>query len=192
MCRKSFLSKLYFLCSVICFHRIYCNFLNTALRIGIFLYQFMKNPYDFLITVKHILGRKSVSNIKMVQDAFKRQTESLEKTDGMVGQANRLIHDVAEKVKEIETNSRELEKEKNFIIANMGSLENLSESNYSATENIVHRFKGIVRNALGVREKSLAVSDIYDEMKIPYPLSTQVGNRPYLMFAVADNRLCIR
>ncbi len=110
-------------------------------------------------------SNKSVSNIKMVQDAFKRQTESLEKTDGMVGQANRLIHDVAEKVKEIETNSRELEKEKNFIIANMGSLENLSESNYSATENIVHRFKGIVRNALGVREKSLAVSDIYDEMK---------------------------
>ena len=56
----------------------------------------------------------------------------------------------------------------------MASLENLSESNYSATENIVHRFKNIVRNALGIREKSLAVTDIYDEMK--NVCSVEAGN----------------
>ncbi len=106
----------------------------------------------------------SVSNIKTVQNAFKKQTESLGKTDAMMEQTNRLIQDVAEKVKQIDANSKELEEGKDVIIENMGSLEKLSESNCSATENIVVRFKNIVGNALGIGEKSLAVSDVYDEM----------------------------
>lgn len=110
-------------------------------------------------------SNKSVFNIQMVQSAFKKQTESLEKTDVMVEQTNSLIQDVADKVKRIESNSGELEEEKNIIIDNMESLEKLSESNYSATENIVLRFKNIVGNASGIGEKALAISDIYDEMK---------------------------
>mgnify|MGYP002508188642 CR=1 FL=1 len=96
--------------------------------------------------------------------AIKKQTESLGKTDAMMEQTNRLIQDVAEKVRQIDANSKELEEGKDVIIENMGSLEKLSESNCSATENIVVRFKNIVGNALGIGEKSLAVSDVYDEM----------------------------
>lgn len=110
-------------------------------------------------------SNKSVSNIKMVQSAFQKQTESLGQTDSMVGQVNGLIHGVAEKVKQIEANTNELNKEKNFIIQNMESLEKLSDSNYSATENIVFRFRSIVSNALGIGKKSLQITNIHDEMK---------------------------
>lgn len=111
-------------------------------------------------------SNKSVSNIKMVQSAFQKQTESLEKTDSMVRQVNGMVHGVAEKVKQIEANTGELDKEKNFMIQNMQSLEKLSDSNYFATENIVSRFRSIVSNALGIGKKSLEATDIYDEMEI--------------------------
>ncbi|MCI8846615.1 MAG: ABC transporter substrate-binding protein [Lachnospiraceae bacterium] len=118
-----------------------------------------------IIATLEAKSNESVDNIQRVQNAFKKQTESLEKTDAMVAQTNHLIQDVAEKVKQIETNSRELDQEKSFIIENMESLEKLSDSNYSATENIVSRFKSIVSNAIGIGAKSLALTNIYDEMR---------------------------
>ncbi|MDE6203487.1 MAG: ABC transporter substrate-binding protein, partial [Lachnospiraceae bacterium] len=48
---------------------------------------------------------------------------------------------------------------------NMESLEKLSDSNYSATENIVSHFKKIVNNSANIEEKTFAVSDIYEKMK---------------------------
>ncbi len=110
-------------------------------------------------------SNESVDNIQKVQNAFKKQTESLEKTDSMVGLTNCLIQDVAEKVKQIEANSQKLDQEKSYIIQNMQSLEKLSDSNYSATANIVSRFKSIVGNAVGIRAKSLMLTNIYDEMR---------------------------
>lgn len=118
-----------------------------------------------IIATLEAKSNESVDNIQRVQNAFKKQTESLEKTDLMVGQTNRLIQGVAEKVKQIETNARELEQEKKYIIKNMESLEKLSDSNYSATGNIVSRFKNIVGNAIGIGAKSLELTNIYDEMK---------------------------
>lgn len=118
-----------------------------------------------IIATLEARSNESVDNIQRVQNAFKKQTESLEKTDCMVGQTNRLIQGVAEKVKQIETNSQELDREKSFIIENMESLERLSDSNYSATENIVSKFKNIVGNAVGIGKKSLELTKIYDEMK---------------------------
>lgn len=118
-----------------------------------------------IIATLEARSNESVDNIQRVQDAFKKQTKSLEKTDFMVGQTNHLIQSVAEKVKQIETNSQELDREKSFIIENMESLERLSDSNYSATENIVSKFKNIVGNAVGIGKKSLELTNIYDGMK---------------------------
>lgn len=110
-------------------------------------------------------SNRSVDNIKTVQDAFKKQTQSLEETNSLMEQTNNLIQDVAVKVRRIDTNSKEMDKEKSVIIANMESLEKLSESNYSATENIAAHFKSIVHNSFGIEEKTLAVSSVYEEMK---------------------------
>lgn len=110
-------------------------------------------------------SNKSVGNIKTVQAAFQKQTDSLEKTDSLIGKTNQLIGDAAGKVSQIETNSKEMDKEKNLLIENMKSLEKLSDSNYSATENIVSHFNKIVNNSSGIGEKTFAMSDIYEEMK---------------------------
>ncbi len=110
-------------------------------------------------------SNKSVANIKTVQNAFKKQTESLEKTNSLMKQTNELIQDVVAKVRQIETNSKEMDEQKNVIIENMESLEKLSDSNYSATESIVAHFKNIVKNSLDIGEKAFAVSGIYDRMK---------------------------
>lgn len=110
-------------------------------------------------------SNKSVSNIKMVQNAFKKQTECLEETDAVVGQTNQLIHNVAQKVEQIDTNAKKLDDEKNSIIENMNSLEKLSDSNCSATENIVLKFKNIVGNVHNIGKKSLALTNIHDDMK---------------------------
>ncbi len=110
-------------------------------------------------------SNQSVNNIRAVQEAFRKQTQSLEETDALVEEANRLIGDVAGKTGQIAVNSKEMEEEKNFLIENMESLEKLSGSNCSATENIVSHFKNVVRNSSYIGEKAFAVSDIYTEME---------------------------
>lgn len=59
-------------------------------------------------------SNKSVDNIRTVQDAFKKQTVSLEKTDNLMEQTHVLIGDVAGKVGQIEENSQEMGGEKIF------------------------------------------------------------------------------
>lgn len=110
-------------------------------------------------------SNKSVENIKTVQDAFKKQTQSLGETNSLMEQMNGQIQNVAEKVRQIDSNAKELEQEKNVIIENMESLKKLSSSNYSATENIVAHFRNIVSNSFGIGEKAFAVSDVHEEMK---------------------------
>ena len=113
-------------------------------------------------------SNKSVDNIKTVKEAFKKQTQSLEQTNSLMEQTNELIQDVAVKVRQIDTNSKEMDKGKNVIIENMESLEKLSDSNYSATENIVAHFKNIVSNSVGIGEKTFALSTVHEEMKTSY------------------------
>ncbi len=120
-------------------------------------------------------SNKSVGNIRTVQDAFKKQTASLEKTDGLMEQTNRLIGDVAGKVEQIEANSKEMDGEKNFLIENMESLEKLSDSNCSATESIVSHFKSIVRNSSYIGEKTFAVSGVYDKMEEACGETARIG-----------------
>lgn len=121
--------------------------------------------------IEKILGRleeksnKSVANINLVQSAFKKQTESLEKTDSLMMQTNQLIQDVAVKVEQIEANAKEMDKEKSIIIDHMESLEKLSDSNYSATENIVSRFKNIVDNVSSIGEKTFVLAGVQEEIK---------------------------
>lgn len=110
-------------------------------------------------------SNKSVSNIKTVQSAFEKQTESLEKTDDLMEQTNQMIEDVTVRIKQIETNSGEMDVEKDFIIQNMQSLEKFSESNYSATENIVTHFRNVVKNSLDIGEKACKVSEISGELQ---------------------------
>lgn len=105
-------------------------------------------------------SNKSVSNIETVKDAFEKQTESLEQTEHLMEKTNRLIQDVAVGVSQIETNSREMDAEKGFIIENMESLEKLSGSNYTAMESIVRYFKSVVRNSMLIGEKSCEVTEI--------------------------------
>ncbi len=109
-------------------------------------------------------SNKSVENIKTVQSAFEAQTSSLEKTNELMKQTNVLIQDVALKVRQIEVNEKELDDKKNVIIENMESLKTLSDSNYSATENIVSHFKKIVNNSFGIGEKAFDVSAVHEKM----------------------------
>lgn len=110
-------------------------------------------------------SNKSVSNIKTVQGAFEKQTESLEKTDDLMEKTNRMIEDVAVRINQIETNSRELDAEKDFIIKHMESLEKFSESNHSAMENIVSYFKSVVKNSMDIREKACEVTETSGEIQ---------------------------
>ncbi len=109
-------------------------------------------------------SNKSVENIKTVQSAFEAQTSSLEKTNELMKQTNVLIQDVALKVRQIEVNEKDLDDKKNVIIENMESLKTLSDSNYSATENIVSHFKKIVNNSFGIGEKAFDVSAVHEKM----------------------------
>ncbi len=120
-------------------------------------------------------SNQSVNNIRAVQEAFRKQTQSLEETDALVEEANRLIGDVAGKTGQIAVNSKEMEEEKNFLIENMESLEKLSGSNCSATENIVSHFKNVVRNSSYIGEKAFAVSDIYTEMEETWSETARSG-----------------
>ncbi len=120
-------------------------------------------------------SNKSVDNIRTVQDAFKKQTVSLEKTDDLMEQTHVLIGDVAGKVGQIEENSREMGGEKNFLIENMESLEKLSGSNCSAAESIVSHFKNVVRNSTSISERTFAVSGIYDQMEEACQEATKSG-----------------
>lgn len=110
-------------------------------------------------------SNKSVSNIETVQDAFEKQTESLEQTEHLMEKTNQLIQDVAVGINQIETNSQEMDAEKSFIIENMESLEKLSVSNYSAMENIVTYFKNVVKNSLHIGEKACEVTEISGEIQ---------------------------
>lgn len=110
-------------------------------------------------------SNKSVSNIKTVQSAFEKQTESLEKTDDLMEKTNRMIEDVTVRINQIETNSKEMDVEKDFIIKNMESLEKFSESNHSAMENIVSYFKSVVKNSVDIREKACEVTETSGEIQ---------------------------
>lgn len=110
-------------------------------------------------------SNKSVSNIETVQGAFEKQTESLEKTDGLMEQTNQMIEDVAIRINQIETNSEEMNAEKDFIIKNMESLEKFSDSNYSAMENIVAYFKNVVKNSVDIGEKACEITEIGGEIQ---------------------------
>lgn len=110
-------------------------------------------------------SNKSVENIKTVQEAFKRQTQSLEKTSSLMEQTNRLIQNTAMKVQQIDTNSKEMDREKNVIIEHMQSLEKLSGSNYSAAETIDSHFKSIVDQSLGIGKKTYAAFESCGQVK---------------------------
>lgn len=110
-------------------------------------------------------SNKSVENIKTVQEVFKRQTQSLEKTSSLMEQTNRLIQNTTMKVQQIDTNSKEMDREKNIIIQHMQSLEKLSGSNYAAAEMIDSHFKSIVEQSLEIGEKTYAAFDAYGQMK---------------------------
>lgn len=95
---------------------------------------------------------------------MKRRHQVLKKTNELMKQTNVLIQDVALKVRQIEVNEKELDDKKNVIIENMESLKTLSDSNYSATENIVSHFKKIVNNSFGIGEKAFDVSAVHEKM----------------------------
>lgn len=110
-------------------------------------------------------SNKSVSNIKTVQSAFEKQTESLEKTDDLMKQTNQMIEDVSVRINQIETNSGEMDVEKDFIIQNMQSLEKFSESNYSAMEKIVTYFKSVVKSSMDIGAKACKITEISGELQ---------------------------
>lgn len=110
-------------------------------------------------------SNKSVDNIKTVQEAFKKQTQSLEKTSSLMEQTNRLIQDTALKVRQIDTNSKQMDHEKNVIINHMQSLEKLSGSNYSAAETIDSHFKSIVDRSLGIGKRTFDAFEAYGKVK---------------------------
>lgn len=110
-------------------------------------------------------SNKSVDNIKTVQEAFKKQTQSLEKTSSLMEQTNRLIQDTTMKVQQIDTNSKEMDHEKDVIIDHMQSLEKLSSSNYSAAETIDSHFKSIVNQSLGIGKKTYTAIEAYGKIR---------------------------
>ena len=110
-------------------------------------------------------SNKSVDNIKTVQEAFKKQTQSLEKTSSFMEQTNRLIQDTTMKVQQIDTNSKEMDHEKDVIIDHMQSLEKLSSSNYSAAETIDSHFKSIVNQSLGIGKKTYTAIEAYGKIR---------------------------
>lgn len=121
-------------------------------------------------------SNKSVSNIKTVQSAFEKQTESLEKTDDLMAQTNQMIEDVAIRINQIESNSEEMDAEKDYILQNMGLLEKFSQSNYSAMENIVTYFKNVVKNSLDIGEKACSVTEISGTIQETIAKSSQNTN----------------
>lgn len=126
-----------------------------------------------IIRVLEEKSDKSVENIQTVKSAFGKQTKSLETTDSFMEQTHDLIQDVAFKVRQIETNAKELDEEKNTIINNMESWQKLGNSNNFATENIVTRFKSIVDNSLHISQKTLDMSSIYDVIVDAYEKAFQ-------------------
>lgn len=106
----------------------------------------------------------SVKSIENIQQAFGRQTESMEQTKELLITTEDKISEVKEQVYHVDENLEELEKSKNMIISDMDELAKLGQNNSQATEMIVADFSKVVKHSGEMTKVTFGITTASEEL----------------------------
>lgn len=107
----------------------------------------------------------SVKSIENIQQAFARQTTSMEQTKELLMTTEEKIVEVKEQVYHVDENLEVLEQSKEAIIADMNKLTKLGHNNSQATEMIVNDFNKVVKHSTEMTNTSFSITNISEEMR---------------------------
>lgn len=109
-------------------------------------------------------SQTSVKSIENIQQAFGRQTESMEQTKELLVTTEEKISQVKEQVYHVDENLEELENSKNVIISDMEELAKLGQNNSQATEMIVTDFSKVMKHSGEMTKVTFSITNASDEL----------------------------
>lgn len=106
----------------------------------------------------------SVKSIENIQQAFERQTKSMEQTKELLVNTEEKITEVKEQVYHVDKNLELLEESKNIIISDMDQLTKLGHNNSQATEMIVTDFNKVVKHSAEMTKVTFSITNASEEL----------------------------
>ena len=106
----------------------------------------------------------SVKSIENIQQAFERQTGSMEQTKDLLLTTEAKIGEVKEQVYHVDENLHELENSKNTIVSDMNELTKLGLNNSQATEMIVTDFNKVVKHSTEMTKVAFSITNASEEL----------------------------